>query len=384
VIMDEEAQLKLALELSKEEDRRRTQVPNIDDDFKTAVKLQEEEIRRQASPPNINRKSPLSRVTDALLNTFTSPTRVCESCGRRVYGTGLLVNGSLYHPECHRKFVHEKCYVCHEPLPSRGNRISWCEHPFWKEKFCHFHNNDGTPRCASCERLKPIGSRWVILSDGREICSDCSRTMIIDTNYCQPLYVDVLELYRSLQLELPSQPPLMLVDRQALNERSSGQGHGGGPQTRGMTLAEEYRTIRTMVHNRGPFFGQLGNSYPFEHRECRVTAILILFGLPRLLTGSILAHECMHAYLKLSNKTELTPTVEEGLCQLMAYLWIEQQQPEDPFERRLASFIANQIRMHPSPVYGDGFRMALSSFQCYGLPNLINHVKLTGLFPEPH
>ena len=90
-------------------------------------------------------------------------------------------------------------------------------------------------------KIDCLGSRWVILSDGREICSDCSRTMIIDTNYCQPLYLDVLELYRSLQLELPSRPPLMLVDRPALNERSSGQGHGGGPQTRGMTLAEEYR-----------------------------------------------------------------------------------------------------------------------------------------------
>lgn len=69
-------------------------------------------------------------------------------------------------------------------------------------------------------------------------------------------------------------------------------------------------------------------SYPVEHRECRITAILILFGLPRLLTGSILAHECMHAYLKLCTDTKLSPTVEEGLCQLMAYLWIERQQPE--------------------------------------------------------
>lgn len=28
-----------------------------------------------------------------------------------------------------------------------------------------------------------------------------------------------------------------------------------------------------------------------------VTAILALYGLPRLLTGCILAHECTHAYL---------------------------------------------------------------------------------------
>ncbi|KAG2278054.1 hypothetical protein Bca52824_060609 [Brassica carinata] len=35
---------------------------------------------------------------------------------------------------------------------------------------------------------------------------------------------------------------------------------------------------------------------------CPVTAILILYGLPRLLTGSIMAHEMMHAYLRLNVK----------------------------------------------------------------------------------
>ena len=87
------------------------------------------------------------------------------------------------------------------------------------------------------------------------------------------------------------------------------------------------RHVQTVFQRRGPFFGQPVDAYPVERRECRVTAILVLFGLPRLLTGSILAHECMHAYLKFANKTDLTPIVEEGLCQLMAYLWIEHQQP---------------------------------------------------------
>ena len=166
--------------------------------------------------------------------------------------------------------------------------------------------------------------------------------MIADTNGCQVLYSDVLELFRSLRLQLPAVPPLMLVDRQALNEQPS-HTHGGGPLTRGMTLAEESRSgclissvecsevsrgIRTVFKRRGPFSGTGVDSFPVEYRERRVTAILILFGLPRLLTGSILAHECMHAYLKLANKTDLSPTVEEGLCQLMAYLWVEKQQPE--------------------------------------------------------
>ncbi|KAK9105178.1 hypothetical protein Scep_022022 [Stephania cephalantha] len=35
------------------------------------------------------------------------------------------------------------------------------------------------------------------------------------------------------------------------------------------------------------------------HRKCEVTAILVLYGIPRLLTGSILAHDLMHGWLRL-------------------------------------------------------------------------------------
>ena len=61
----------------------------------------------------------------------------------------------------------------------------------------------------------------------------------------------------------------------------------------------------------------------------QVTAILVLFALPWLLTGSILAHELMHAWLRLSGLTGLSLDVEEGLCQLLALLWLEQQ-PAEP------------------------------------------------------
>ena len=59
----------------------------------------------------------------------------------------------------------------------------------------------------------------------------------------------------------------------------------------------------------------------------QVTAVLVLYGLPWLLTGSILAHELMHAWLRLSNVRQLSLDVEEGLCQLMALLWLERQPP---------------------------------------------------------
>jgi hypothetical protein len=41
-----------------------------------------------------------------------------------------------------------------------------------------------------------------------------------------------------------------------------------------------------------------------QHSE--VTSIQILYDLPRLLTSSILAHELMHAWLKLDSKLRLS------------------------------------------------------------------------------
>ena len=64
-----------------------------------------------------------------------------------------------------------------------------------------------------------------------------------------------------------------------------------------------------------------------KHYLCavQVTAILVLYGLPWLLTGTILAHECMHAWLRLRGITQLPLQTEEGLCQLMGLLWLESQ-----------------------------------------------------------
>ena len=83
--------------------------------------------------------------------------RFCDKCQKQIDREFVLRNGRFYHPECLEKTEVHRCHVCHQNLPQKGNRVSWCEHPFWKEKFCSSHNHDGTPRCASCERLKPNG-----------------------------------------------------------------------------------------------------------------------------------------------------------------------------------------------------------------------------------
>ena len=73
--------------------------------------------------------------------------------------------------------------------------------------------------------------------------------------------------------------------------------------TRGLCLTEIHQRVRTVVQSGGggrPWF-VTPEVVQIPETRATVTAILVLFGMPRLLTGSVLAHELMHAWIKLSS-----------------------------------------------------------------------------------
>lgn len=47
---------------------------------------------------------------------------------------------------------------------------------------------------------------------------ECLHTAIMETNECQPLYIDIQEFYEGMNMKVEQQVPLLLVERQALNE----------------------------------------------------------------------------------------------------------------------------------------------------------------------
>ncbi|PSR93148.1 Protein DA1-related like [Actinidia chinensis var. chinensis] len=140
-------------------------------------------------------------------------------------------------------------------------------------------------------------------------------------------------------------------------------------------------------------------------RKCEVTAILVLYGLPRLLTGAILAHELMHGWLRLKGYRNLNPEVEEGICQVLSYMWLESEvmpgsksMPstsaasssslvsskkggKSGVENKLGEFFMHQIAHDASPAYGGGFRAANAAVNKYGLRRTLDHIRLTGSFP---
>ncbi|XP_024521231.1 protein DA1-related 1 isoform X2 [Selaginella moellendorffii] len=329
----------------------------------------------------------------------------CKACGDPISGSQFALSGSdRYHKECYRDLYHPKCEVCHQFIPPNSSGlIEYRAHPFWGQKYCPLHEKDSTPRCCSCERVEARDARFVSLDDGRKLCLECLDSAVMDTHECQHLYHEILDFYEGMNMKISQSIPMLLVERQALNEAREHErdGYHHLPETRGLCLSEE-QTVSTVYRkpkaSRSNPVGSMRKESLRLRRQCEVTAILVLYGLPRLLTGSILAHELMHAWLRLNGYPhQLNPAVEEGICQVMAHTWLEsqigssggssssssggKQKPKSINNDRFQEFFLHQIAMDSSPAYGDGFRAGHQSVVQFGLSRTLEHIKLTGSFP---
>ncbi|XP_022962340.1 protein DA1-like [Cucurbita moschata] len=407
----------------------------IDRDYQ----LEEDELLAKAVQESLNFEPPPQYTSgnayQPYLPQYQFGSRICAGCYNEIrYGRYLSCLNSIWHPECFRcracnvpisdyefstsgnfpyhkscykESYHPKCDVCKHFIPTNPTGlIEYRAHPFWIQKYCPSHEYDATPRCCSCERMEPRDVKYIPLHDGRKLCLECLDSTIMDTNECQPLYCEIQAFYDSLNMKIEQEVPLLLVERQALNEAREGEKHGHYhiPETRGLCLSEE-QTISTVL--RRPRY-ERGNratsttSEPYKlTRHCEVTAILILFGLPRLLTGSILAHEMMHAWLRLKGFRTLSQDVEEGICQVLAHMWLSSEltssqaynnvastsysgarKTMSKFERKLGELFKHQIESDMSPVYGDGFRAGQMAVNKYGLRSTLDHIQMTGTFPH--
>ncbi|XP_022772798.1 protein DA1-like isoform X2 [Durio zibethinus] len=345
------------------------------------------------------------------LNAFWHPECFrCHACSLPISDYEFSMSGNYrFHKSCYKERYYPKCDVCNNFIPTNpAGLIEYRAHPFWTQKYCPSHEHDGTPRCCSCERMETQETGCVALNDGRKLCLECLDSAIMDTKQCHPLYQDIQEFYEGLNMKVEQQVPLLLVERQALNEAREGEknSHYHMPETRGLCLSEE-QTVSTIL--RRPRSGT-GNqamdmlTEPYKlARRCEVTAILILYGLPRLLTGSILAHEMMHAWMRLQGFPTLSQDVEEGICQVLAHMWLLTQLNSSSssnvastssstssrlkkgkrpnFETKLGEFFKHQIESDTSPVYGDGFRAGHQAVYKYGLGRTLEHIRMTGKFP---
>ena len=206
--------------------------------------------------------------------------------------------------------------------------------------------------------------------------------------------VDFME--RQLGLRIPPEMrevPVLAVDLASLNEQrekgSHGHEHG---VVRGLTLSS-YATVSHITPGLWSRDGYRSESRAVFRAETQreVTAVLVLVGMPRDLTASVLAHEAMHVYFKLTKHfpLHLSRQCEEGLCQLVAMRLLMTYLETIPtssgsqsvFRRSLLRYSLHCIENDPSVDYGDGFRIAKKCFDALGLTVALEHVALTGQLP---
>ncbi|KAF8018979.1 hypothetical protein BT93_H3760 [Corymbia citriodora subsp. variegata] len=336
----------------------------------------------------------------------------CHACGLPI--ADLKISASrdpLYHESCYREHHHLRCDVCKNYLPRKNEGFEISVHRFWMQTYCQAHEQDGTPICCSCDRMEPRDMRYLSLDDGRKLCLECLDSAILDTDVCQPIYLEIQRFYQHMNMKVDQQIPLLLVARQVLNEAMEGEmsGHHHPHETRGLCIREG-RNVPNVTQR--PRIG-VGNQFTDMVTEPYkpVNAILILSGLPWLLTGSILAHEMMHAWLRLEGYPNLSKEVEEGICEVLAHMWLDSEiylsstdnvSTDDvssssllssssssitskgkysDFEIQLGKYLMHQIETEPLMAYGEGFKLGNKAVEKHGLRETLDHIRLTGTYP---
>jgi len=327
------------------------------------------------------------------------------------------------HRKCYAELYGVKCVVCKNTIPTGPDgRVSFVKHPFFDtEQMCPHHAQAETPgrRCTGCHRFEPQGEPFAELGDcGRCVCYSCCRSVVVDSNDAQPLWNIVIKFFKE-KLNLPiwndmKDVPILIVGYESLNNHMqvAGANHGGSSQilTRGLCLTEHQSGKRVKlssvkfdkndhsfsalnVQEKGFTFFQVPDACK-KNPDASVTAILCLSGLPRELTASVLAHEGLHAWVKLHPQFKIEnpipPQVEEGCAQLIAMLFLaeglgpastETYGDDGPSDEKLRQYFKFSIETDDNFVYGDGYRKAAAAYADIGIEALLSHIVLYQEFP---
>eukprot|EP01036_Dinobryon_divergens_P034244 gene34244-44238_t len=351
----------------------------------------------------------------------------CEGCQQQIAQGGcFVIKGEPpqpYHDRCATELFNPRCSICCKAMSGQ-----YYSHMYFKDEiYCKDVAHEQRKSCCSCGRREPFPSAkeksakqtdsFSELPDGRMLCGVCVGSVIMDSSEAAEIFKEVVNFMETvLHMRIPEgmrSVPILAVDLQSLNEnkdKACSATHGSNSSipdsyVRGLTMSSrsEIRHISPGMIFLDAMSRRLVSSQEtsvVRVEESRsVSAVLVLFGMPRDLTASVLAHEAMHVWLKLNKDVpfELQPKVEEGICQVVSYKYLDALSELDGKGRRvhgsrvassssgledsLRSYYQFQIQNDPSPVYGDGFRLAQKCEQQLGLDVVVEHISQTKNFP---
>ena len=274
---------------------------------------------------------------------------ICATCEQPIIGSKFVENaGHPYHESCSAKTFNPRCEICLAPVT---------EHyltNFWQEAFCQ-HHSEQLEQCYGCGRLvsEDLTSNGVRFEDGRTMCNLCRRTGIDSLHAAKKLAQKVATEISDMDFRLSRTSfPLRLVDRLELSRAGT-----HGERINGTTRM----AIETLNG---------------EEVSREISTILMLHGLPAESFAATYAHELGHVWLFEQHFPELPLQVEEGLCELLAHLWLINN--PSPW----SDYLIHLKERSTDPVYGEGYRIALRSLNHLNPAELFEYVKKYQRFPN--
>jgi hypothetical protein len=181
--------------------------------------------------------------------------------------------------------AHDRCAACGTPLTNGYFFLRDRE-----ERFCP-RCIASRPRCDVC--AAPVGESHWALHDGRVLCARCHATAIYAADVARQLFEETVgAIITQLGLTLRVGVEFRLVDAPTLAQMRAGaeDGHDANEKTLGL-----------------------------YQRQGRVRVIYMLYGLPRLLFRTVVAHEYAHAWQGEKCPLLDDDELREGFAEWVAY-----------------------------------------------------------------
>lgn len=219
----------------------------------------------------------------------------------------------------------------------------------------------------------------------------------------QTLIRNVHEFYRSLNLKMDESLRVLLVDKIAMLKFNSPD----EDDLLCMVWLSDRRPKRALVRiskcskSEGSLGVERKPELPqkltaLQNSSGKIKALVLKFGTPYVHMGATMAHEMMQAWFYLNGVTELEMRVEEGICNLMRYMWMgwfcstgadllcKTSDEQVQYTRKLKDYIEHKMECDEDETYGQGFRDAMKAVSRFGLTTVLNHIVKERCLPSVH
>lgn len=266
-----------------------------------------------------------------------APAKKCSGCARRIrQGTYFTMNGKTYCSKNCLENAMPKCSICGKTLGR------YMQSPVSGKKYCE--SCAEKPQCFFCGDIAGNGVAYRITNE-MLLCRNCRKSSVSQPQKAHTLFSLIRkQLKEKLGASTDHRISFHLTSYGVLRRKLS-----GAPRT-GQTGLYECQTITRTEKKVDARTGRTVSSRISSVRKNHF--IYILSSLPDAEFRHAAVHELTHDWLGEYYPHVKDLKIQEGVCEYMAYLFLEDERKTNAGVRLSLARMENNT----DPVYGDGFR----------------------------